>query len=364
MGQAGVPESVCSLPCEVGQAKTYVEGESCCWHCFNCTQYQIRHPVEETQCVICPFGKIPDSNHEACLDIPEVFLRPDSPWAIGAMSFSSGGILITLLVVSVFLRHNDTPVVKAAGRELTYVLLVGLLLCYLMTFLLVLKPTDVVCGFQRFGAGFCFTVVYAALLTKTNRISRIFNASKRTAKRPSFITPRSQLIICSGLVFVQVLVNTLWMLISPPKAIHHYPTRDDNLLVCSSYVDASYMIAFGYPILLIVVCTVYAVLTRNIPEAFNESKHIGFTMYTTCVIWLAFVPLYFATANHMPMRITSMSVAISLSANVTIVCLFSPKLYIILIRPERNVRQSMMPNYRCANKSNSLPSKSANAPSK
>lgn len=65
------------------------------------------------------------------------------------------------------------------------------------------------------------------------------------------------------------------MLISPSRAIYHYPTREDNLLVCNSYIDASYMIAFFYPILLIVVCTVYAVLTRKIPEAFNESKHIG-----------------------------------------------------------------------------------------
>lgn len=65
------------------------------------------------------------------------------------------------------------------------------------------------------------------------------------------------------------------MIISPPRAIHHYPTREDNLLVCSSYIDASYMIAFTYPIVLIVICTVYAVLTRKIPEAFNESKHIG-----------------------------------------------------------------------------------------
>lgn len=58
---------------------------------------------------------------------------------------------------------------------------------------------------HRFGAGFCFTVVYAALLTKTNRIARIFNAGKRTAKRPSFINPRSQLFICSGLVSFQVI---------------------------------------------------------------------------------------------------------------------------------------------------------------
>lgn len=48
-------------------------------------------------------------------------------------------------------------------------------------------------------------------------------------------------------------------------------------------------------------------------------------MYTTCVIWLAFVPLYFGTANHVPLRITSMSVTISLSATVTLACLFTPK---------------------------------------
>lgn len=35
------PESVCSVECELGQAKQYVEGESCCWHCFNCTQYEV-----------------------------------------------------------------------------------------------------------------------------------------------------------------------------------------------------------------------------------------------------------------------------------------------------------------------------------
>ncbi|XP_039283583.1 LOW QUALITY PROTEIN: metabotropic glutamate receptor 2 [Nilaparvata lugens] len=346
LGEPMLPESVCSLPCEVGQAKTYVEGESCCWHCLNCSQYQIRDPEDETLCRVCPYGTVPDTSHQTCLDLPEDFLRAESGWAIGAMSLSASGVLVTLFVIGVFLRHNDTPVVKASGRELSYVLLTGILLCYLITFVFVLKPSDIVCGVQRFGAGFCFTVVYAALLTKTNRISRIFNAGKRTAKRPNFITPKSQLIICSVMVSVQLIINAVWMLLSPPKAIHHYPTRDDNMLICSSYVDASYMIAFGYPIVLIIVCTVYAVLTRNIPEAFNESKHIGFTMYTTCVIWLAFVPLYFGTGGHMPLRITSMAVTISLSASVTIACLFSPKLYIILIRPEQNIRQSMMPNSR------------------
>jgi len=93
---------------------------------------------------------------------------------------------------------------------------------------------------------------------------------------------------------------------------------------------------------------VYAVLTRNIPEAFNESKFIGFTMYTTCIIWLAFVPIYFTSSqsNHIALNITTLSVSISLSATVTLLCLFTPKLYIILLHPEKNIRQSMMPQHK------------------
>lgn len=65
---------------------------------------QIRHPLDETQCLTCPKGTIPDRMKEYCQNIPEQFLRPESGWAIGAMAFSSTGMLITLFVVGVFLR--------------------------------------------------------------------------------------------------------------------------------------------------------------------------------------------------------------------------------------------------------------------
>ena len=106
--------------------------------------------MDETQCLTCRQGTVPDPSHITCREIPEVFLRPESGCAIGAMSLSSTGILITLFVCGVFIRHNDTPVVRASGRELSYVLLTGILLCYCVTFALVLRPTDVVCGIQRY----------------------------------------------------------------------------------------------------------------------------------------------------------------------------------------------------------------------
>merc|ERR1719225_1212074 len=185
-------------------------------------------------------------------------------------------MVLASVVLVVFVRNNNTPVVRASGRELSYVLIGGLLLCYGITFILLQKPNNWICGIQEFMIGLCFSIVYGALLTKTNRIYRIFNASKHSAQKPTLISPKSQLIICSGIVFAQVIINVIWMLISPPEAIHHNPSREDWLLVCKASINASYMIAFSYPILLVIICTVYAVLTRKIPEAFNESKFIGF----------------------------------------------------------------------------------------
>lgn len=61
--------------------------------------------------------------------------------------------------------------------------------------------------------------------------------------------------------------------------------------------DLSLICSLGYSILLMVTCTVYAIKTRGVPETFNEAKPIGFTMYTTCIIWLAFIPIFFGTSQ-------------------------------------------------------------------
>ena len=60
----------------------------------------------------------------------EEYMRPDSTWSIGAIIFSWIGILLTVFVIIIFVRYNDTPVVRASGRELCYVLLIGILMCY------------------------------------------------------------------------------------------------------------------------------------------------------------------------------------------------------------------------------------------
>lgn len=333
------PDSVCSYPCGPGEATLFLEGSQCCWTCAKCHKYQ--YLPTPYKCVDCPSGWKPSANKSQCERIPIIYLQYFDGLAIGAVAFSAIGIVITGYVTAIFTKYKNTPVVKASGRELSFVLLFGILLCYSMTFLLILKPTSIVCGAQKYGIGLCFSICYSAILIKTNRISRIFRAGKRTTKRPKFISPRSQLLITGAIVAFQNVVGIMWLMLRPPQAIPYFSSRADHQLVCMDAVGGYYMIGFSCPIILVIICTIYAILTRNIPEAFNESKYIGFTMYTTCIIWLAFVPIYFSTAYDIKLRIATMCYSISLSATVALVCMFAPKVYIIIAHPEKNVRKSM-----------------------
>ena len=73
-----------------------------------------------------------------------------------------------------------------------------------------------------------------------------------------------------------------------------YPSRDRAKLECNESLE-SVLGTLGFDFVLICVCTFYAVNTRNVPANFNEAKFIGFAMYVTCVIWIAFVPTYFGS---------------------------------------------------------------------
>ncbi|XP_017876533.1 metabotropic glutamate receptor isoform X2 [Ceratina calcarata] len=336
-GTKDIPISACSLPCEPGMIKKQ-QGDTCCWVCDQCEEYE--YVYDEYTCVDCGPGKWPHEDKRGCYQLPINHIRWDSAFAIAPAVISCLGIVATLAVACLLFHHRDTPVVRASGRELTIILLAGVLVCYLNTFLLLATPTTVTCILQRFGVGVSFSAVYGALLTKTNRIARIFDSASRSAVRPKYISPASQVCIAAALIALQVVLTLVWMIIEPPGTRFFYPDRKQVILKCNIQ-DMSFLFSQLYNALLILISTVYAVKTRKIPENFNESKFIGFTMYTTCIIWLAFVPIYFGTGNAHETQITTLCVAISLSATVTLVCLYSPKVYIIVFQPDKNIRRKV-----------------------
>ncbi|XP_022217275.2 metabotropic glutamate receptor [Drosophila obscura] len=335
---ADQPTSACSLPCEVGMIKKQ-QGDTCCWICDSCESYE--YVYDDFTCKDCGPGLWPYPDKLSCFSLDIQYMRWNSLFALIPMAIAILGIAVTIIVIVLFAKNHDTPLVRASGRELSYTLLFGILVCYCNTFALVAKPTIGSCVLQRFGIGVGFSIIYSALLTKTNRISRIFHSASKSAQRLKYISPQSQVVITASLIAIQVLITMIWMVVEPPGTRFSYPDRTEVILKCKIQ-DMSFLFSQLYNMILITICTVYAIKTRKIPENFNESKFIGFTMYTTCIIWLAFVPIYFGTGNSYEIQITTLCISISLSASVALVCLYSPKVYILVFHPDKNVRKLTM----------------------
>uniref|UniRef100_A0A4X2LI07 Glutamate metabotropic receptor 4 n=1 Tax=Vombatus ursinus TaxID=29139 RepID=A0A4X2LI07_VOMUR len=343
-GGQQLPSSICSLPCQPGERKKTVKGIPCCWHCEPCTGYQYQQ--DRYTCKTCPYNMRPTENRTGCQPIPIIKLEWGSPWAVLPLFLAVVGIAATLFVVVTFVRYNDTPIVKASGRELSYVLLAGIFLCYATTFLMIAEPDLGTCSLRRVFLGLGMSISYAALLTKTNRIYRIFEQGKRSVSAPRFISPASQLAITFSLISLQLLGICVWFVVDPSHSVVDFqdqrtldPRFARGVLKCD-ISDLSLICLLGYSMLLMVTCTVYAIKTRGVPETFNEAKPIGFTMYTTCIVWLAFIPIFFGTsqsADKLYIQTTTLTVSVSLSASVSLGMLYMPKVYIILFHPEQNV---------------------------
>lgn len=86
----------------------------------------------------------------------------------------------------------------------------------------------------------------------------------------------------------------LWYEVPDVREIHPQPLT--AVLTCK-VSTFSLIMSLVYNMVLILLCTLYAFKTRKIPENFNEAKYIGFTMYSTLILWLAFLPIYFGTNN-------------------------------------------------------------------
>uniref|UniRef100_A0A8C9RRV3 Glutamate receptor, metabotropic 5a n=1 Tax=Scleropages formosus TaxID=113540 RepID=A0A8C9RRV3_SCLFO len=334
--RSAVIQSVCSEPCQKAQIKVIRKGEvSCCWTCTPCKENEF--VFDEHTCQACALGSWPTDDLTGCEPIPVEYLHWDDPEPIAAVVFACLGLLATAFVTFVFVKFRDTPVVKSSSRELCYIILAGIFLSYLCTFFLIAKPHVVHCYLQRVLVGLSPAMSYSALVTKTNRIARILAGSKKKicTRKPRFMSACAQLVIASLLILLQLAIVVALFVTEPPAVVHDYPSVRQVRLVCNT-TNLGVVAPLGYNGLLILSCTFYAFKTRNVPANFNEAKYIAFTMYTTCIVWLAFVPIYFGSDY----KIVTMCFSVSLSATVALGCMFTPKVYIILAKPERNVRSA------------------------
>ena len=83
-----------------------------------------------------------------------------------------------------------------------------------------------------------------------------------------------------------------------------------------------------YNLIIIIGCCIFAFKARKVPSNYNESKFIGISVYSTLVVSLAAVPVYY-TAVYVLQKVATLCMVLLLNAYLTLVCVYIPKLYAI-----------------------------------
>ena len=328
-----VPVSRCSEPCPAGHHRVVQVESRCCWTCEPCQDQEVSNGVS---CRLCSQSEMPNSIKNTCTSIPITFLDFSHSWSLVLLILTSIGLLATISVMVVFVVCYKNKIVKASSREISSILLLGLVLCFIMPFLFIAKPSSATCAIRRFGVGFSFAVCFSALLVKTNRIYRIFNQKLLDPRKPPrFTGPVSQVVLTILFISVQVVMATVWLAVRFPMSDVVFKQNSAEL-ICKESPVVYLVVSLSYNFILLVFSTFFAFLARKVPANFNEARYINVTLYTLCIIWIAFIPIYVSTLQFGAIfQTTSFIVAIILSASTTLVCIFMPKIYMMIARQRK-----------------------------
>lgn len=324
-GKLLTPESYCSKNCPMKHITIpEITNARCCWRCESCSS---NHVIINNTCSSCGKGKLPDANLTKCFKLPVVYPSwKDTPAQV-LTALISIGITGSISTAVFFVLQRNHRVVKASGRELSIILFVGVISCYIGALLHFLKPEKTVCGARRFLDSVSMTTCYAPVVLRTNRIYRIFKAAQKSVRRPSFVSPLSQMFVALGIIVVQCLVTMIWVLSKPPMTVEYYGYEDYVILECSTD-DFSVAINLCFNVILMFIATVYAFQTRNFPRNFNEAKYIGITMYISCSVWVVFLPCYLNAADSV-WKSYFLCSSLFLIGTVTLLGLLAPKIFLV-----------------------------------
>ncbi|KAM5191423.1 vomeronasal type-2 receptor 26-like [Mantella aurantiaca] len=338
-GYTQVPVSRCSEECPKGYRRVIKPGiHHCCFECIQCSDGEISNVTDKGSCVKCPDDQTTNDNSQCVLKLIEFLSYEDHLISIVVSVITIFFFVKTSIVLAMFIIYRDTPVIKASNQNLSILLLVSMMLSFLCVLLFLGRPVHATCMLRHTSYGIICSVAISSILAKTIMVYSVFKATKPGSFWKKIVgekIPNSIVFICS---FIQVLISFIWLSTSPPfpeNNIHLY--LDKIVCQCNEGSVVAFSMLMGYMGLLAAVTFIVAFLARNLPDSFNETKYITFSMLVFCSVWIAFIPAYMSVTGKSTVLAEIFAI---ISSSIGILgFIFFPKCYIILMRPDLNVKK-------------------------
>nr|XP_048282544.1 vomeronasal type-2 receptor 116-like isoform X2 [Myodes glareolus] len=335
-GSRQMPPSVCSADCGPGFRKFRQEGmAACCFECTPCSENEVSNETNVDQCVRCLEDQYANAEQIHCTDKSVSFLTYEDPLGMALTLMALGFSAFTSVVLGVFIKHHDTPLVKANNRNLSYTLLVSLIFCFLCPLLFIGHPNAPKCILQQITFGVVFSVAVSTVLAKTVTVVLAFKLTIPGKRMRYNLIPRASNFIIVICTLIQIILCAIWLGVSPPFIeIDAKSEQSHIIIVCSKGSIFAFYCVLGYHGSLALGSFIVAFLARNLPDTFNEAKLLTFSMLVFCSVWVTFLPVYHSTKGKVMVAVEVFSILAS-SAGL-LGCIFIPKCYIMLLRPEKN----------------------------
>ncbi|TNN69801.1 Vomeronasal type-2 receptor 1 [Liparis tanakae] len=326
--------------------------------------------------------------HDTCVPKIIEYLAFGEPLGITLIAISAFGALVTIGVGVVFAVHLGTPLVKANDPLLSFSLLFSLVVTFLSSIVFLGKPRHWSCMTSQVALALGFALCLSSLIGKaavlmlrarflkairirnkaaakaaklaaaeaaeaaanggspdvvmTNTANNVDANNAADSPEVDSLTCAHQRAITAVATLIQAIACTVWLIIIPPHPIENTSTQNIKIILeCDEGSVIFICCIFGYDILLALTAFVFAFIARKLEDHFSEAKSVTFGMLVFFIVWISFVPAYLSTRGKFMVAVQIF--AILASSFGLLACIFLPKCYIILVKPEHNREEMMKP---------------------
>ncbi|KAK7152298.1 hypothetical protein R3I94_008584 [Phoxinus phoxinus] len=384
------PRSVCSERCQPGTRMGIRQGEPvCCFDCIPCADGEISNTTDARGCIQCDGDNWSNANHDECVPKTIEFLDFSEPLGITLIAIAAFGALAAIVVAIIFLMHLNTPLVKANDPLLSFTLLLGLVITFLSSIVFLGEPRMWSCMTSQVALAVGFALTLSSLMGKSAllmlraRAVKAVKSATRAAKAAAAaaeqspdtaviapaipqkndvdpIHPRHQRAIMIVCTLIQAVACTVWLILMPPHPVKNTAAQNIKIILeCDTGNIIFICSIFAYDILLALLAFAFAFVARKLEDHFNEGKSVTFGMLVFFIVWISFVPAYLSTRGKFMVAVQIF--AILASSFGLLACVFIPKCYVLLVKPERNKEEMMIPRVKSRDAGVSLATTSSSA---
>ncbi|XP_078093238.1 taste receptor type 1 member 1-like [Mustelus asterias] len=288
------------------------------------------------ECIPCDLNQWSPSNSTICHNRHVVHLRWDASISIVIALGIGIGLIFQVLIGAIFAIHLDTPVVKAAGGKLCFVLLSALAVSCSSVYSFIGEPNVGICITRKLLFTVSYTTCLACLLVRSFQLVLIFKmASKLPQAYTYWVKYNGQYIFVFLATVIEIAVSFIWMFSKFPIFERNYDlSKTEVILMCGPTNFFLSLLSISGLISLSLLCFVFAYLGKNLPKNYNEAKYIAFSTALVLISWIfLFLVLVSSSESYIP---GVEAIVVLLNSYSITVGYFFPKCYIILLKPERN----------------------------